>query len=1171
MIVLQQVCKRQQKLRKVFLRYFSSVSWFYLGFVFLSVPLSKCFTESFMGAIAYAQDSSLDSLPKSDCENKALDRLKFIKQVNKWGLEPQSQALFDQYQGNRLSQVELNCQLKQCHDSIAKSEILRALQVPVYQAISSNNILELWTRLMALGLFETHSFFVINSQAQAIKGNQSIKAQEELKLSICASSPPIIESIRVRYQSSTFYPKQFLSEIYKRLNLKRGGYLPRDNSYLRELESQLIASYKRLGYHGVTVQIIPIFPSKDQQRVTIEIRIREGNRPKLGSPIIEILDQELEQEVIEENTLRIARSITPDLFFDAFEDFFSFFGLGHYDRRATRQRADQLEADLRNEGWVSARVKVIADELYNGKMSPVISIRRGPKLSHFFQGNLTISSEDLEKELTFKESGVIDEIELEASRQNIIKRYKSASYYYVDVKAKIKTLDSKKSEVIFTVDEGPQVYIGELVLRGLPKHIQAEVNAVIDTKGVAANRVISTLRSASGILQEAKLNQDLNKLIQRLQSLGYSQVSIRCSPVQKQALFVQTDRLDSSKRLDIWSTDINRYTCFRVIPDHKERSKRQLLTVLIEVNLGKRTRLNFVDFYPFDQTMDEQTQDERLNLLKGLELIDDLGLPITHAGFSQDKLNLISNFLLSFLKGQGYLRAKIKPYCQKKQGKASLTHEELCDLESLYGEVIERLSFKAELGPKAEVNALIIHGQLLTKEELLRREILLRSGSPLSADAILLSQSNLRGLGLFRSVNIKTIGLGMMPQDALVEPVTLVLNVEENQPWLLDSYLGLRLTDQTITSDQNLNLLYTSALTIRHRNIQGKGWELGGGVSHDNLVLNPTDTEGDNASWAVGPFFKNPRLFDSYAQLFTEFVFEQGLSGQRTSYLQRLRGKGTLSYNFYNLSFPQRWGQGLTFELELEAKLERQRPLSRYSERRAFTEATPSFNIAPTLVYDQRDNPIHPTRGFYLTAGVDFLGSQELFNGVVSYKETLNAQWVGAWFKKQLLFVPSFKFGAVQSQLSDAQLTMSNADFLFTAGGDGVIYPVRGYPAAVINTCTVAKRAQNQCQTVSNEFTPSPSDLVNFSGRAVMNMNVEARFPSFLMNQLWLATFADIGAVSENISQFEAQLFYPSIGAGIRYLLPGQVPLRLDIAYPLRETAFSSQKLAYHFNFFYVL
>ena len=251
--------------------------------------------------------------------------------------------------------------------------------------------------------------------------------------------------------------------------------------------------------------------------------------------------------------------------------------------------------------------------------------------------------------------------------------------------------------------------------------------------------------------------------------------------------------------------------------------------------------------------------------------------------------------------------------------------------------------------------------------------------------------------------------------------------------------------------------------------------------------------------------------------------------------------------------------------------MERQRPLSRYSERRAFSEFTPSFNFAPTIVYDQRDNPIHPTRGFYLTAGIDFLGSQRLFEGVISYKETVSAQWVGNWFKRQLLFVPTFKFGAVQSALSDSQLTLSSADFLFSAGGDGVSYPVRGYPIAVINTCTKEKRALGQCDLIGASLTPDPSDLINFAGRTVMNLSVEARLPSFIFSRLWLAAFSDIGAVTEGVMSLGFDQFYPSVGGGIRYLLPGQVPLRFDVAYPLRETAFSVQTLGYHFNFFYVL
>ena len=392
---------------------------------------------------------------QSKCEDTSLSRVQLQKESKRWELTTDSLGLMERYRGYKLTQFDLNCQLQQCQDPIAKSEILRALQIPIYQAITKKNIIAMWTRLMAIGLFEQDSFLLINPKPKLSK------LTRELQVVICALSPPIIESIQVRYQSSAFYPKQFLSEIYKRLNLKRGGYLPKQASYLRELESQLVASYKRLGYRGVTVQLIPVYPDNNRQRVILEIRIKEGSRPLLGSPVVEILDTDLDQESIQESTLRIARSITPDLFYDTFRDFFSLFGIGHYDRRAARQRADQLEEDLRSEGWVSARVKVIGDELYNGKMSPIISIRRGPKLNSRFQGNLALRSEDLEKELTFKNSGVIDEVELEASRQNLLKRYKSASYYYVDIKAEIKVRNPELSEAIFVIDEGPQVYVGK--------------------------------------------------------------------------------------------------------------------------------------------------------------------------------------------------------------------------------------------------------------------------------------------------------------------------------------------------------------------------------------------------------------------------------------------------------------------------------------------------------------------------------------------------------------------------------------------------------------------------------------------------------------------------------------------------------------------------------------
>jgi outer membrane protein assembly factor BamA len=264
------------------------------------------------------------------------------------------------------------------------------------------------------------------------------------------------------------------------------------------------------------------------------------------------------------------------------------------------------------------------------------------------------------------------------------------------------------------------------------------------------------------------------------------------------------------------------------------------------------------------------------------------------------------------------------------------------------------------------------------------------------------------------------------------------------------------------------------------------------------------------------------------------------------------------------------WGRGLRFDLTLEGRAERQRPISNSSERRAFGDVAPSFEVGPTIVYDRRDHPIHPTRGFYLTAGLDFLGSQNQTQNIgISYRETLSAQWVGGWFKRRLLLVPSLKLGAVQSVLSNDQLTASRSDFLFIAGGDRVSYPVRGYPIGAINTCQIKELQRGRCGESYLEVAPTTSDLLNFSGRALINMSIESRVSSLIIPNLWLAAFSDVGAVSEGISDFTLESFYPSVGVGVRYLFYGQVPLRFDIAYPLRATFLSAQEPNYIFDFFY--
>ena len=82
---------------------------------------------------------------------------------------------------------------------------------------------------------------------------------------------------------------------------------------------------------------------------------------------------------------------------------------------------------------------------------------------------------------------------------------------------------------------------------------------------------------------------------------------------------------------------------------------------------------------------------------------------------------------------------------------------------------------------------------------------------------------------------------------------------------------------------------------------------------------------------------------------------------------------------------------------------------------------------------------------------------------------------------------------------------------------------------------------------------------------------LELRFPTHLLNDFWGSLFSDFGAVAPHWSDLRGNDFHASVGAGLRYLVTGQIPLRMDLAYPLTETVFSPQSLRVHLNIFYTL
>ena len=71
-----------------------------------------------------------------------------------------------------------------------------------------------------------------------------------------------------------------------------------------------------------------------------------------------------------------------------------------------------------------------------------------------------------------------------------------------------------------------------------------------------------------------------------------------------------------------------------------------------------------------------------------------------------------------------------------------------------------RVIFSVDEGPRRTVDRISIHGNDRTAERVIKREITLEPGDPVSRNALLEIQRKLYSLGLFRSVDVKVEGAG---------------------------------------------------------------------------------------------------------------------------------------------------------------------------------------------------------------------------------------------------------------------------------------------------------------------------------------------------------------------------------------------------------------------------
>jgi len=310
-----------------------------------------------------------------------------------------------------------------------------------------------------------------------------------------------------------------------------------------------------------------------------------------------------------------------------------------------------------------------------------------------------------------------------------------------------------------------------------------------------------------------------------------------------------------------------------------------------------------------------------------------------------------------------------------------------------------RLRYEVEPGELRRVGRIDVRGNALTREALIRRELALEPGQPLSREKLLAGQRRLYRLGIFRNVRLTYRPLdGGQPTDQLVE-----VQVEESPP-----FVG------SVSAGYDTEVGLKGGLGLSHENVGGRGRVLGLHTRASDLerVVRLSASERRLFGWPL----------PAVLHLGWEDRDEEGFSYERWSSSVRIDRRlaqtwtGFLRYTFQDLTI----GRVEDPEELAEEKLEDVR----------------LGDVGIAFVRDRRDDPLLFGRGTYLALS-GRLFSQPLLSDRSFVKQEVQFSAAGP-IAAGIGWVSSLRFGGELPFGSGRRATVPISES-FYLGGDATL------------------------------------------------------------------------------------------------------------------------------------
>jgi outer membrane protein insertion porin family len=317
---------------------------------------------------------------------------------------------------------------------------------------------------------------------------------------------------------------------------------------------------------------------------------------------------------------------------------------------------------------------------------------------------------------------------------------------------------------------------------------------------------------------------------------------------------------------------------------------------------------------------------------------------------------------LQLKKGQAFQEALLK------QDEIALSHM-IADQGYPYVETKARSVFNAERtgarivfsitqGKRVTMGRIYYQGNFATRKRPLAREILVNPGEAFSPQAMLKEQKNIRDMGIFESVQFRTLGLKSQS-----DKVTLLVDMQETPPYYVQSGAGY-------TSDSGL---FANA-RLGDRNLLGWGDDIwvGGEASQTgrNAQVNLTQRRIFGTP-ATSTYTVSYELSEPFNQTFGTRIWTSSVSVLRELEKQHLR-----------ISLGLRYENRDEFVIEPTPQDE-----DTYDPRGIMV-------LTPSITYDTRDSIVRPRKGLIANITTDVSkGLQNSLDNFLKYYLTLRTYW----------------------------------------------------------------------------------------------------------------------------------------------------------------------------------